>query len=438
MPTGFNGPGSGFAAHSSFVSVSLGKMQIESNRSGDIHTMHLFGLLDAAGGAELDAAVQELIRSGASQIVMDMSGLNFISSAGLRVLITTYNQMKKLNGRFSIAQPPKDVAHVLKMTGILDMLLVKDVPVVPPTSKGEPYEDELLRGMVYALGTGELTGRLIGRPQLLPQCGFGEDDCRRVEVGRSVFGLGLGALGNQFTDCRSRFGEFLSVQGMTICQPGDGTRIPDYLLPSGGLVPNIQLLYGLETQGQFSHFLRFERADHCESIRLQNVVDRILTSNPRSSPLVGFVMLAECCGLIGAALRESPANARLAAGETLFSFPGIRRRVALSADPVHQETTVVVAGLVGRECSAEHRAFLRPLNPEETLFGHLHAAVFGYETLAAGQIDLRETLEGMFRRSQPEAVIHLLFDDRRGPEPRESEFSRGAVWFGPLNVTVES
>lgn len=411
-------------------------MHIETSRSGDVYTMSPTGMLDASGGAVVDSTLQELIRSGASQVVLDMSGLTFLSSAGIRVLLTAFNQLKKLNGRFAVANPPAEIQNVLQMTGILKMLLVEP-KAADPVQRGEAFEDARLRGVVHPLGSHELTGRLIGRPALLPSCGFHERDCVKVEVGKSVLGLGLGALGNQYADCQDRFGEFISALGVTISQPGDGSRVPDYLLPTGGLVPSIQMLYGLEARGQFSHFLRFELADGCEEVGLHEVAERVLQSDPARSPLLGFVMLAECEGLIGATLRESPPRSKLGTGENLFSFPGIRRRLAFSADPIHRETTVLVAGVMGRTCPAGHEEFLRPLDPEGRLVGHLHAAVFPYETLAAGNLDLADTLQGMFQRSQPEAVVHLLYDDRRPSGYSESHFTRGAVWFAPVRLNVD-
>ena len=133
--------------------------------------------------------------------------------------------------------------------------------------------------------------------------------------------LGLGAIGPDFASCRERFGEFLTVAGAGAYLPTDGTNTPDYLVSAGNSVPDISVLYGLECRGNFSHLVRFEAADDHGAATLSALAESCLSI--ADADAVGLVIVAESNGLIGAALRRSPAVP--ADQGAPFSFPAIRK-----------------------------------------------------------------------------------------------------------------
>ena len=66
------------------------------------------------------------------------------------------------------------------------------------------------------------------------------------------FGLGLGAFGEGFADCRDRFGEFLAAGGCAITLPtNDLHALPDYIVEEGVLVPRVETLYAASRRGRF-------------------------------------------------------------------------------------------------------------------------------------------------------------------------------------------
>ena len=68
----------------------------------------------------------------------------------------------------------------------------------------------------------------------------------------ATFGFGLGAFGHGFEDAQTRFGEFLAVGGSAAYLPTDGTNVPDFMVSSGKLVPEMNVLYGLRCEGGFT------------------------------------------------------------------------------------------------------------------------------------------------------------------------------------------
>ena len=116
--------------------------------------------------------------------------------------------------------------------------------------------------------------------------------------------IGVGAFGSGFTDCQSRFGELLSVAGATAYQPTDEANVPDYLVHAGGQ-SDVHVLYCLACEGRFSHVIRFEALAHGGTVGMGQLLAGCLETAGTNS--IGVVVVAEAAGLIGAALRRSPA-----------------------------------------------------------------------------------------------------------------------------------
>lgn len=90
-------------------------MTINKDFSGGKLTLNVEGRLDTNTSAELEA---ELKYDGVSEVVFDFSGLEYISSAGLRVLMTAQKTMAAAGGKVLVVSPNDMVKGVLDMTGL--------------------------------------------------------------------------------------------------------------------------------------------------------------------------------------------------------------------------------------------------------------------------------------------------------------------------------
>jgi len=76
------------------------------------------GRIDSATAPNFGAALNSLTDQGRYHIVIDMSDVEFISSAGLRVLITTQKTCKRYNrGELVLAQVPANILAALELAG---------------------------------------------------------------------------------------------------------------------------------------------------------------------------------------------------------------------------------------------------------------------------------------------------------------------------------
>ena len=404
-------------------------MEIVTQQLADALEVKVKGRLDNYWGEHLQRNLEELIRGGAHHLRLNFSGVSYLSSAGVGLLVRFYRQLKAIDGSFVIITPSEHVKLVLELCHLSPLLLSQQPAAPPPVSRAQPRlftTSAASFELIERSATRPLAYEAIGDPALLKSCGFGPQDCRTVRFPASTFGLGLGAFGHGFEDARVRFGEFLAVEGSAVYLPTDGTNVPDFMVSSGDLVPELNTLYGLRCEGDFSHLLRFEASTPTNAISLADILGTALEVS--DSPMIGLVMIAESGGLVGAALRRSPA-----AESASFQYPDIRTWLSFSTERLYARSLALVTGVASSASSGPVASFVRPLGAGPSPFGHFHAAAFSYRPLQKGEIDLKSTVTALFESENLQGVLHLLTDDRQAVGQQQSEFVRGACWIGALS-----
>ena len=217
-------------------------------------------------------------------------------------------------------------------------------------------------------------------------------------------------------------------------KPTDGTNFPDYLVTSGTLIPRVAALYAIACRGKFGNLMRFESSPARGPVGLGAVLAEVRRG--LSGKSAGMVLVAESAGLLGASLKAPPVGtepAGAANAARLFRHPEIRKWLSYSPERAFPRSVAVVAGIVTGSPPPEVAPLLRPVTPDGTLAGHFHAAAFGYHPLAKGRIELQGAVSKLFDTAGLQGVLHLLADPRPAAAAAESEFLRGACWYGPID-----
>jgi anti-anti-sigma factor len=403
-------------------------MEIVTQQLGDALEVKVKGRLDNYWTEHLRRNLEEAIREGAHGILLNLAEISFLSSAGVGLLVKFHTQLKGIGGSFVITHPSDRVKQVLDLCRLSPILLAQKVPAVLPLHKTEVRcfsTPDASFEVVECAAKQSLICERIGDPGLLQGCRFGPEDCRTVTYPPPTFGLGLGAFGESFEDAQTRFGEFLAVGGSAAYLPTDGTNVPDFMVSSGELVPEMNVLYGLRCEGGFTHLIRFDTADAEGPISLSALVRSVLEIS--GAPLIGMVMVAESAGLVGAALRRSPASAA-GVRDAPFKYPEVRSWLSYSTERLFSRSLALVAGIGASSECAPLTPMLRPLGANAVPIGHFHAAAFSYRPLKKGNIDLNATVTTLFDTETLQGVLHLLSDTRVAAGPQLSEFVRGACW----------
>ena len=98
-------------------------MTIEIKRTAEETVIELVGRLDTTTAPVLDETVSGDI-GDTKNLVLDLKGLEYISSAGLRVLLSTQKKMQKV-GTMKVINVCDEVMDVLEMTGFVDILTIE-------------------------------------------------------------------------------------------------------------------------------------------------------------------------------------------------------------------------------------------------------------------------------------------------------------------------
>lgn len=88
--------------------------------------LRVTGRLDAETASDFDALCHEALADGNTKVLLDLTGLDFLSSAGLRRILDLGKQIHAAAGRFVLAARPGPVRQLLQQAGLAAMFPVLD------------------------------------------------------------------------------------------------------------------------------------------------------------------------------------------------------------------------------------------------------------------------------------------------------------------------
>ena len=98
-------------------------MTIEKNLNGTELMVKVTGRLDTTTAPELEASLNESF-NGVTKLVLDFASLEYLSSAGLRVLLQAQKTMNK-QGEMVIRNVNESINEVFEVTGFIDILTIE-------------------------------------------------------------------------------------------------------------------------------------------------------------------------------------------------------------------------------------------------------------------------------------------------------------------------
>ena len=100
-------------------------MNIQKSVNGNVHELIVSGRVDGEGANQLEEVIIATIRSGADTIYINLSLATFLCSAGLRVLLQYWRQMKANKKLLQATRPSPEVDAVLATSGFKEVLVEK-------------------------------------------------------------------------------------------------------------------------------------------------------------------------------------------------------------------------------------------------------------------------------------------------------------------------
>src|SRR5262245_66547207 len=98
-------------------------MHITSEIVGGVLELRMQGRLDNEASDDLLAAVDGVLRMGNHAALLDMRGVDYVSSAGLGALVRAQKRFQAIHGIFGVASSSPQVAEILQLTRLATVLV---------------------------------------------------------------------------------------------------------------------------------------------------------------------------------------------------------------------------------------------------------------------------------------------------------------------------
>lgn len=101
-------------------------MEIQAQKEKDTVVVTVTGRIDAVTAPEFEKHLADLMAAGEKRFLLNFSGLEYISSAGLRSILVTAKQLKAKEGKLLFAQLQSSVKDVFKISGFESLFKIFD------------------------------------------------------------------------------------------------------------------------------------------------------------------------------------------------------------------------------------------------------------------------------------------------------------------------
>lgn len=92
----------------------------------DMAELEVHGEIDVSNVEDFGQGVAECLQTSCRVLSMNMAGLTFIDSSGLRVIVETVKKMKEREGELRITDPPAILRRIVEVSGLSEFLGITD------------------------------------------------------------------------------------------------------------------------------------------------------------------------------------------------------------------------------------------------------------------------------------------------------------------------
>jgi anti-anti-sigma factor len=108
------------------MGIVEGVVDLKEEKKGDVLILRIKGRLDAISSPLAEKKVFDCINEGQTKLLLDFAGVAYLSSAGMRMLLSTTKRLKSLAGQLIVCSISANVMDVLKMSGFDHVLDISD------------------------------------------------------------------------------------------------------------------------------------------------------------------------------------------------------------------------------------------------------------------------------------------------------------------------
>lgn len=374
------------------------------------------GRIDALSAPEIQKVFQQLILEGGRVLLADLSGVHYISSAGLRTFISAQKELKKVGGEMLLTNLTPQVFDVFKVSGLDQIFRIVSGPdgigvrasTNPETVPGhlvqtdqvsmEHIEKDVPPGSLFLIGS---TGKM-------ENAAYTETDVVAVPASRIRSGCGLAALGDSFEEYQNLFGEAIVIDANFFYYPTVRHPSVDFMLDAhADPAATYKFLHGFGINGEPRHLLSFKSENG--ALDLTTLIHSFLTISRAN--LIGVTLLAESKGVWGMNIKRPPMeNLHEPRHKNIFSSVSFSDWFDFPVEPEHAGAVVAATGIVARNPRNLPGDFQHLFSGGNSF--HLHAGIFDKAPISNNVQDFNRELARVFNELDVFKIQHLLGQSR--------------------------
>ncbi len=106
--------------------MSSSAFKIQAHKEWEVDVLTVFGRVDAERAPQLEAAGRKVLETPYQKLLINMSAVEYLSSAGLCALLNLSKLAQAKKGRLFLCSPAPTVTEILKLSGFDKILTIKD------------------------------------------------------------------------------------------------------------------------------------------------------------------------------------------------------------------------------------------------------------------------------------------------------------------------
>jgi anti-anti-sigma factor len=374
------------------------------------------GRIDALSSAIIKRIFDDLILAGERILLVDMTSVHYVSSAGLRIFISAQKELKKVGGEIIFFGFTDPVFEVFKMSGFTKLFrIVTDKADIPALLEKETdaveakicemdgmtlqyIEREAALGSLFTVGSQDRTG----------DSSYTQHDVVAVKPADMTFGCGLAALGDSYDEYSHLFGESMVINNTFFFYPALKRSSVDFLI-NADQNPGMtyKFLHGFGFNGDYRYLLSFQGTH--EPVTLPALLAGFFSISRAN--VLGVTLLAESKGFWGMHIKRVPlAGQKPANGKSIFDSVNFTDWFDFPVEPSHVNNIVAATGIAVREGTklSPDKAFL--VSGENSF--HIHGGVFDKAPLGNNIAAFDKELMRIFNDYQAHKIQHILGQSR--------------------------
>jgi anti-anti-sigma factor len=398
------------------------------------------GRLDGFGAQQLQEAIEKQIRDDDRWVIIEMTGVPYLSSAGIRIFLAGKKRLKERNGTLVLCNVQDFPRNVLDMAGFLNVIDIYPSVAEAVTACSRAADRfSLLRELAHPsvtregvrftiepASTGAAALNVTGSLEKVLLANLTEQDIRSLRFSECNYSLGLGSLGRNIAEAMPLLGEMITLHGSMVWVPTDGNMTPDFFTPVKD-TGEVQIFTGfnIALQGSFHDIISVE-CEGPEGIRINDLYQALFAlakeRNRKFSGIMTIAMWAIPSAVYSSEIRHAPLRDLAPANHRSIMDPeNFTEWNATNTEPRYDGDTMVSFG-VGIDLTYDLSQFkgqnlqsmyyIHPANREsQKVYLHNHGVIFRNIPWDPG-LDLDRQIKRIVNEGEFVDMRHLLDETR--------------------------